>query len=101
MLGLADDWNRVTICRPTAAQFMQADTICRFEVEDSNKGMKIAAEKHYRLVSPGEVTDEDLSNTRCVARRSLGAQLARTLSAVLIPLNCRQLPPRKKYEVIY
>jgi len=48
------------ICRPIAAQFMQAGVIALFELEDSDEGLRIVAEKHYRLVPPEDVTDDDL-----------------------------------------
>jgi len=48
------------ICRPIGAQFMQAGVIALFEFEEGEEGLGIAAEKHYKLVSPDEVTDEDL-----------------------------------------
>ena len=52
------------ICRPIAAQFMQDGVIALFEFEQTDDGVKIAAEKHYRLVPPEEVTDDDLRNYR-------------------------------------
>ena len=48
------------ICRPLAAQFMQAGVIALFEFEEGDQGLAIVAEKHYKLVPPEEVTDEDL-----------------------------------------
>lgn len=57
------------ICRPIAAQFMQDGVIALFEFEQTDNGVKIAAEKHYRLVPPEEVTDDDLRNYR---KRSSG-----------------------------
>ena len=52
------------ICRPIAAQFMNDDIIALFEFEDSDDGIRIAAEKHYKLVPPEEVSEEDLSTYR-------------------------------------
>jgi len=48
------------ICRPIGAQFMQAGVIALFEFEEGEQGLGITAEKHYKLVPPDEVTDEDL-----------------------------------------
>ncbi|TMA08738.1 MAG: site-specific DNA-methyltransferase [Deltaproteobacteria bacterium] len=48
------------ICRPIGAQFMQGGVIALFEFEEGEEGLGIAAEKHYKLVPPDEVTDEDL-----------------------------------------
>ncbi len=47
-------------CRPIAAQFMAEDLIALFEFEQQETGIGISSEKHYRLVSPEDVTPEDL-----------------------------------------
>ncbi|MBN2289486.1 MAG: endonuclease [Candidatus Glassbacteria bacterium] len=49
------------ICRPVAAQFMKDGIIAMFESEQDGDDIGIVSEKHYRLVSPEEVTEEDLS----------------------------------------
>jgi hypothetical protein len=51
---------RSLICRPIGAQFLEIDTIALFELEQTEKGIRICAEKHYRLVAPDEVTEADL-----------------------------------------
>lgn len=48
------------VCRAIAAQFMENDTIALFGFENSNDGVSLVDEKHYRLVSPDEVTEDDL-----------------------------------------
>ncbi len=48
------------VCRAIAAQFMENDTIALFGFEDSNDGVSLVDEKHYRLVAPDEVTEDDL-----------------------------------------
>ncbi len=48
------------ICRPIGAQFMPNDVIALFEFENGEQGVAIASERHYKLVPPEEVTDEDL-----------------------------------------
>lgn len=48
------------VCRPIAAQFMDANVIAMFEFEQGEGGISIAAEKHYRLVPPDDMTVEDL-----------------------------------------
>ena len=58
----------VLICRPIAAQFMANDTIALFEFERSANGIAVASERHYRLVLPEQMSDEDLRNYR---KRSL------------------------------
>jgi len=52
------------ICRSIAAQFMANNIIAMFEFEEDQSGVAIAAEKHYRLVPPEDVTDIDLSMYR-------------------------------------
>ncbi len=48
------------ICRPLAAQFIRDDEIAFFELERARDGVRIASEKHYKLVPPEDVTDADL-----------------------------------------
>jgi hypothetical protein len=48
------------ICRPVATQFMTNNLIAMFEFESIPQQISIISEKHYRLVSPEELTDEDL-----------------------------------------
>ena len=48
------------ICRPIAAQFMDGGVIAMFEFEETESGIRISAEKHYKLVRPEEVTAEEL-----------------------------------------
>lgn len=48
------------VCRPIGAQFMAGDVIVLFEFEKSEKGIRIASEKHYRLVRPEELTAQEL-----------------------------------------
>jgi hypothetical protein len=52
------------ICRPIAAQFMTGDVIALFEFEQSEDGVRIASERHYKLVPPDEVTEKDLESYR-------------------------------------
>jgi hypothetical protein len=52
------------VCRPIAAQFMGGGVIALFEFEQGEKGVGISSEKHYKLVPPKEVTDEDLTAYR-------------------------------------
>ncbi|MBN2211771.1 MAG: hypothetical protein JW709_10295 [Sedimentisphaerales bacterium] len=52
------------ICRPVAAQFMEDNLIALFAFEESENGVAISDEKHYRLVPPEQMTDEDLANYR-------------------------------------
>ena len=48
------------ICRPLAAQFMSDGTIAMFEFSETEEGVRILSEKHYQLVPPSQIQDEDL-----------------------------------------
>jgi hypothetical protein len=48
------------ICRPIAAQFMGEDLIALFDFVKNEEGIRVASERHYRLVSPIELTAEEL-----------------------------------------
>jgi hypothetical protein len=52
------------ICRPIAAQFMGENLIALFAFEESESGIAVSSEKHYRLVPPEEVTPADLDTYR-------------------------------------
>ena len=52
------------ICRAIGAQFMQDNLIALFELEESQSGIVLISEKHYRLVPPDELTLEDLNAYR-------------------------------------
>jgi hypothetical protein len=52
------------ICRPMAAQFIEDGVIVLFEFEQTDAGVRISSEKHYRLVPPDEVSEADLQNYR-------------------------------------
>ena len=48
------------ICRPVSAQFMSGDTIALFELALQGDDVKIAEEKHYKLVPSDQITADDL-----------------------------------------
>lgn len=50
------------ICRPIAAQFMRDDLIAIFECEQTSQGIRVVAEKHYRLVQPEALTPDELES---------------------------------------
>jgi hypothetical protein len=52
------------VCRPVGAQFMADDVIALFELEETDSGVGIASERHYKLVPPEEVTEADLKKYR-------------------------------------
>jgi hypothetical protein len=48
------------VCRAIGAQFVGNNMIALFEFEEGEHGISLSAEKHYRLVSPDDVTVQDL-----------------------------------------
>ncbi len=48
------------VCRAIAAQYMDENLIALFEFEQTNEGIKVSSEKHYRLVRPDELSSEEL-----------------------------------------
>jgi hypothetical protein len=48
------------VCRPVGAQFMSNNVIALFEFEQTQDSVAVSSEKHYRLVSPDEISEEDL-----------------------------------------
>lgn len=48
------------ICRPVGAQFAAEDLIALFELESRDGDVRLAAERHYRLVPPEEISAADL-----------------------------------------
>ncbi len=50
------------IHRPIAAQTMDDERIALFEFEQTKEGIRVSSEKHYRLVSPDELTAEELQS---------------------------------------
>lgn len=52
------------ICRPVGTQLMQDDLVALFEFEQEEDDVKVVSEKHYQLVPPEAVTQEDLARYR-------------------------------------
>ena len=50
------------LCRSIAAQFVEHDLMALFEFERTNDGVKVSAEKHYRLVKPEDLSEEELES---------------------------------------
>jgi hypothetical protein len=48
------------ICRPIAAQFMDDNLIALFELEQTPEGIRVSAEKHYRLVPLDSLSQDEL-----------------------------------------
>ena len=59
----ADKFQRL-ICRAIAAQLLEDDLIALFELEQTVEGIKLSAEKHYRLVKAGDLPQEELESYR-------------------------------------
>jgi hypothetical protein len=59
-IGLCESKFPNAICRPIAAQFMEDDLIALFEFEVASGEVKVAAERHYRLVVAGDINEDDL-----------------------------------------
>jgi len=52
------------ICKPLAAKLLSSDVIALFEFEDTENGVSIVSEKHYRLVNPEELSQDELLTYR-------------------------------------
>jgi hypothetical protein len=47
-------------CRPIAAQFVEPDLIALFELSEAGDDIRVAEERHYKLVAAEEITGDDL-----------------------------------------
>jgi len=63
-LAVCETKFRELICRPIASQLMDKELIALFELEQGERGVRIVAERHYRLVSPEELSPEELEAYR-------------------------------------
>jgi hypothetical protein len=52
------------ICRPVASQLTDSQLIALFELEQTKQGVRIVAERHYRLVRPEDLSPEELEAYR-------------------------------------
>jgi hypothetical protein len=52
------------ICKPIAAQFMADDLIALFAFEMTATGVSLESERHFRLVSPDQFSEDDLVQYR-------------------------------------
>ncbi len=52
------------LCRAIAAQLIENGLIALFEFEQTNEGIKVSSEKHYRLVKSEELSPEELESYR-------------------------------------
>jgi len=52
------------VCRPIGTQFMEDGRIVLFEFAEDEDGVRIAEERHYRLVPSDELTEADLKAYR-------------------------------------
>lgn len=65
--ALCADKFSALICRPVAAQFIGDNRIALFDFEETDDGVAIRSEKHYRLVPEDAVSAEDLARYRASA----------------------------------
>ena len=49
------------VCRPIASQFMTDNSIALFEFCSTSEGIRVVEEKHYRLVDPEELSNDELN----------------------------------------
>ena len=72
-LGIVQVWQDVAFCkaqfpelvpRPIGVQFMPDGAVAMLELAVDGKDVKIAEERHYRLVSKDELTDSELASLR-------------------------------------
>jgi hypothetical protein len=52
------------VCRPIAAQLMGEEKVALFELEGGAEGLKIVAERHYRLVPEDDLSSSELEAYR-------------------------------------
>lgn len=55
------------ICRPIGAQFMEKNLISLFEFREAEQEIRIAVERHYKLVPHEECTEDDLKTYRMLS----------------------------------
>jgi hypothetical protein len=60
-LALCSEKFPALVPRAIACQFMADEVIAMFQFEETNDGVSLMSEKHYKLVPPDEVTPEDLA----------------------------------------
>lgn len=60
------------VCRPLAAQFMTDDVIALFEFEQTEDGVRVREERHYRLVPQNKLTAAELARYRQAAQAEVG-----------------------------
>lgn len=63
-LGVCRDKFPVLIPRLIGAQFVSADLIALFELEETDDGFGIVTERHYRLVAPEHLSESELRDYR-------------------------------------
>ena len=62
------------ICRPIAAQFMEGgEVIALFEFREKPEGIRLATERHYKLVPHAALTAAEVAAYQAIARQEEGA----------------------------
>jgi len=59
-LALCEARFSALVVRPIGVQFIEQDLIALFELEETDKGLRIAQEKHYRLVPPDDLSTDEI-----------------------------------------
>lgn len=55
------------VCRPVAAQFIEAELIAMFELAMDGEELKVVDERHYRLLPHDQIHADDLSRYRVIS----------------------------------
>jgi hypothetical protein len=55
------------VCRPVSAQFISSNVIALFEFEEADVLLRIREEKHYRLVKPEDLSQQELERYRTLS----------------------------------
>lgn len=63
-IGCCEEKFPALTCRPVSAQFIGKNLIAMFELTLEDGMVKVAEERHYRLVPASEITAEDLASYR-------------------------------------
>jgi hypothetical protein len=50
--------------RPIAAQFLDDETVALFEFVETGEGIRVISEKHYKLVHPDDLSEEEIEQYR-------------------------------------
>lgn len=63
-IAMCEQKFRGAICRPIAAQFIDSSSVALFVFEQTDNGVRITAERHYRLVESANLEPDELASYR-------------------------------------